>query len=37
MPLILPYSAIDEWISPNGKPNKVVNKALTELVTEKAI
>ena len=37
MPLILPYSAIDEWISPNGKPNKVVEKALTELVTEKAI
>ena len=37
MPLILPYSAIDEWISPNGKPNKVVENALTELVTEKAI
>ena len=37
MPLILPESAIDEWISPNGEPNKVVDKAVTELVIEKAV
>ena len=36
MPLILPESAIDEWISPDGESNKVVDKALTELVIEKA-
>ncbi len=37
MPLILPKSAIDEWISLGGKHYKVVDKALIELVTEKAI
>ena len=37
MPLILPYISIEEWISPDSKPNKVVDKALTELVAEKAI
>ena len=37
MPLILPVSAIDEWISPDGEPNKVVDKAVTELVVEKAV
>ena len=36
MPLILPESAIDEWISPSSEPNKIVGKAITELVTEKA-
>ena len=35
MPLILPVSAIDEWISPDGEPNMVVYKAVTELVIEK--
>jgi len=35
MPLILPESAIDEWISPDGEPNMVVDKAVTELVVEK--
>ena len=36
MPLILPESAIDEWISPSSEPNKIVGKAITELVAEKA-
>lgn len=37
MPLILPESAVDEWISPNGEPNKVVDAAVTEVVIEKAV
>ena len=36
MPLILPESAIDEWISPDGDANRLINKAVTELVIEKA-
>ena len=36
MPLILPERAIDEWISPSSEPNKIVGKAITELVAEKA-
>ena len=36
MPLILPESAVDEWISPSSEPNKIVGKAITELVAEKA-
>ena len=36
MPLILPESAVDEWISLGSEPNKIVGKAITELVTEKA-
>ena len=36
MPLILPESVIDEWINPDGDPNEVVDKAVTELVIEKA-
>ena len=36
MPLILPESAVDEWISPSGEPNKVVDAAVTEVVIEKA-
>ena len=36
MPLILPESAVDEWISPDGEPNKVVGKAVTEVVIERA-
>ena len=36
MPLILPESAVDEWISPDGEPNKAVEKAVTEVVVEKA-
>ena len=29
-------NAIDEWISPSSEPNKIVGKAITELVAEKA-
>ena len=36
MPLILPESKINEWIRPDGEPNKVVDEAVTELVVEKA-
>ena len=36
IPLILHESAVDEWISPDGEPNKIVGKAITELVAEKA-
>ena len=36
MPLILPESAVDEWISLGSEPNKIVGKAITELVAEKA-
>ncbi len=36
MPLILPESAVDEWISPSSEPNKIVGKAITELVAENA-
>ena len=32
MPVILPESAIDEWIDPDGEPSKIVGKAITELV-----
>ena len=35
MPLILPYDAIEEWISPEGKPENVIERALTEMVAEK--
>ena len=36
MPLILPECAVYEWISPDGEPNRVVDKAVTDLVIEKA-
>ena len=36
MPLMLPESAIDEWISPDGEPNKVVDAAITDVVIEMA-
>ena len=36
MPLILPESAIDEWISPDGKVSSIVDKAITDLVVEEA-
>ena len=35
MPLILTEHSIDEWISPDGEPNKIADKILTELVIEK--
>ena len=37
MPLILPERAVDEWISPDGELNRVVDKAVTDLVIEKAV
>ena len=37
MPLILPESAVDEWINPNGEPNKVIDAAITDVVIEKAV
>ena len=36
IPLIPPEIAIDEWTRPDRQPNKVVDRALTELVIEKA-
>ncbi|MEE3450834.1 MAG: SOS response-associated peptidase family protein, partial [Acutalibacteraceae bacterium] len=36
MPLILLESEIDKWISPDGEPNEVVAKAVTDVVIEKA-
>ena len=36
MPLILPEITIDEWICPNGEPNKIIDNSVTELVIEKA-
>ena len=36
MPLILPESAVDEWISPDEEPNEVVAKAITDVVIEMA-
>ena len=36
MPVILPESSVDEWISPSSEPNKIVGKAITELVAENA-
>ena len=36
MPLILPESAVDKWISPDSEPNKVVDAAITDVAIEKA-
>ena len=35
MPLILPESAIDEWIDPKMKAEDVIGKSVTEMVIEK--
>jgi len=35
MPVILLESSVDEWISPDGEPDKVVQRAVTEVVIEK--
>ena len=37
MPLILQESEIDKWISPDGEPNEVVAKAVTDVVIEIAV
>ena len=36
MPVILPQSAVGEWIAPNGNPDDIVKSAITDLVLEKA-
>ncbi len=36
MPVILPESAVDEWISIGGIPEKTVRNALTDMMVEKA-
>ena len=36
MPVILPESAVDDWIAPGAEPGKVAARALTELVVETA-
>ena len=35
MPLILPEQYIDAWISPETKPEELLDKALTEMVCGK--
>ena len=35
MPLIMPGDCVDEWIRPDGKPEELVERALTEMVYEK--
>ena len=35
MPVILPESKINEWIAPDGEPDRVAKTALTDLVVEK--
>lgn len=36
MPLILPETAIDDWISQNGKPEVIARSALSDLILEKS-
>ncbi|MBO6303258.1 MAG: SOS response-associated peptidase family protein [Ruminiclostridium sp.] len=36
MPLILPETSIDRWISPDGDPEKTASTAITDLIAEKA-
>ena len=35
MPLIMPGEFVDEWIRPDAKPERLVDKALTDMVFEK--
>lgn len=35
--LILPAEAIDDWIDLSGEPEKIIEKALTEMMVETAI
>lgn len=37
MPVILPESKIDDWIAPDGEPDKVAENVLTDLVLEKTV
>ena len=36
MPVILPQSAVSDWIALNGNPDEIVKSAITDLVLEKA-
>lgn len=36
MPLMLPESVIDDWISPDGKPEEIAKSAITDLVLVKS-
>jgi putative SOS response-associated peptidase YedK len=36
MPLIMPKERIDEWISPDSKPEDLLSYALTDMIMEKA-
>ena len=36
MPLIMPEEKIDEWISPDSKPENLLSYALTDMIMEKA-
>ncbi len=36
MPLIMPEEKIDEWISPDSKPEDLLSYALTDMIMEKA-
>ena len=35
MPVIFPEPKINEWIAPDGEPDRVAKTALTDLVVEK--
>lgn len=35
MPVILPEEAIDDWIRPDGDPEKIAGAALTDMIAEK--
>ena len=37
MPLILDKDNVLDWIRPNGEPSAIVEKALTNMVFEKAV
>jgi len=36
MPLILPEDMIDNWIKPDTKPEELIKRSLTDMMTEKA-
>ena len=37
MPLILGKNSVESWIRPDGNPQEICEKALTEMVVEKAV
>ncbi len=36
MPLIMPGELVNEWISPDSDPTMLVDKALTNMIAERA-